>query len=124
MPTATTHHPESDSDSEFEDDEEQSNEDYARIGSPDSIEELEANEFPSYFSERNARLFHSSPTAPYPLPVDAGEQEVRLFLCFYQFFGPIFSPPAIECPERLTQRYEWRQLSYRWPCGADAGARS
>jgi hypothetical protein len=40
------------------------------------IVELESDEFPSYFFERNGRLFHSS-TSPYPLPVDTPEQQVR-----------------------------------------------
>ncbi|KAF8181107.1 S-adenosyl-L-methionine-dependent methyltransferase [Pholiota molesta] len=38
------------------------------------IVELESDEFPSYFFERNGRLFHSS-TSPYPLPVDTPEQQ-------------------------------------------------
>ncbi|KAL9708781.1 hypothetical protein Ac2012v2_007935 [Leucoagaricus gongylophorus] len=41
----------------------------------DEVEELEADDFPSYFNEADGRLFHSSPTSPYPLPVDTPEQE-------------------------------------------------
>ncbi|KIM37900.1 hypothetical protein M413DRAFT_30557 [Hebeloma cylindrosporum] len=46
--------------------------------SPDetsSMEELAPEEFPSYFSERDNHLFHSS-SSPYPLPVDGPEQHV------------------------------------------------
>lgn len=42
-------------------------------------EELGPDDFPTYFSERDGRLFHSSTTSPYPLPADAPEQEVRAF---------------------------------------------
>ncbi|KAF9564172.1 S-adenosyl-L-methionine-dependent methyltransferase [Agrocybe pediades] len=55
----------------------------------DVLDELEAAEFPSHFSERGERLFHSSPTSPYPLPVDTPEQE-RLTMnhdIFNLFFG-------------------------------------
>ncbi|OJA20780.1 hypothetical protein AZE42_07016 [Rhizopogon vesiculosus] len=38
------------------------------------VTELEANDFPDHFSERDGRLFHSHGTLPYPLPVDAHEQ--------------------------------------------------
>ncbi len=37
---------------------------------------IASDEFPGYFTERNGRLFHSSLTVPYPLPVDTPEQEV------------------------------------------------
>ena len=42
----------------------------------DSLISVTSEEFPHYFIEREGRLFHSSPTAPYPLPVDTPEQEV------------------------------------------------
>lgn len=41
-----------------------------------SVVEIEQDDFPRYFSERNGRLFHAS-SSPYPLPVDTPEQEVR-----------------------------------------------
>ena len=41
------------------------------------VTELDQEDFPGYFSERNGRLFHSHGTSPYPLPVDAAEQHVR-----------------------------------------------
>lgn len=41
------------------------------------IVELDQNDFPAYFTEREGRLFHSHGNAPYPLPVDAHEQHVR-----------------------------------------------
>ena len=42
--------------------------------------ELQSDEFPRYFVERNGRLFHSHGRSPYPLPVDAAEQHVRHLL--------------------------------------------
>ncbi|KAK2460438.1 hypothetical protein APHAL10511_007603 [Amanita phalloides] len=39
------------------------------------IEEIRTEEFPSYFIERDGMLFHSVPTAPYPLPVEGHEQQ-------------------------------------------------
>ena len=42
--------------------------------------ELQPDDFPRYFAERNGRLFHSHGLSPYPLPVDAAEQHVRHLL--------------------------------------------
>ena len=42
----------------------------------EGIVELEADEIPGYFQERGGRLFHSHGSCPYPLPVDAEEQQV------------------------------------------------
>ncbi|KAK0238947.1 S-adenosyl-L-methionine-dependent methyltransferase [Armillaria nabsnona] len=39
------------------------------------VEELRSDDFPNYFVESNGRLFHSSSTCPYPLPVDTPEQQ-------------------------------------------------
>ncbi|KAF8124846.1 S-adenosyl-L-methionine-dependent methyltransferase [Mycena galopus ATCC 62051] len=39
------------------------------------FEELSSEDFPTYFSERDGRLFHSHGSSPYPLPVDTPEQE-------------------------------------------------
>ncbi|KAK7055516.1 secondary metabolism regulator laeA [Favolaschia claudopus] len=39
------------------------------------FEELTSDDFPTYFSERDGRLFHSHGRSPYPLPVDTPEQE-------------------------------------------------
>ncbi|KAF8154294.1 S-adenosyl-L-methionine-dependent methyltransferase [Crassisporium funariophilum] len=53
-----------------------STDDYASVH-PDpsnSLEELGADDFPTYFSERGGRLFSSS-SSPYPLPVDGPEQQ-------------------------------------------------
>jgi hypothetical protein len=44
------------------------------------ITELDQAEFPSYFQERNGHLFHSHGSSPYPLPVDAPEQQVQFSL--------------------------------------------
>ncbi|KAJ7603476.1 S-adenosyl-L-methionine-dependent methyltransferase [Roridomyces roridus] len=43
--------------------------------SDSDVEELHPDDFPTYFSQRNGRLFHSHVTSPYPLPVDTPEQE-------------------------------------------------
>lgn len=40
------------------------------------ITEIDSAEFPQFFQERNGRLFHSHGGSPYPLPVDAPEQNV------------------------------------------------
>ena len=45
----------------------------------DDVVELATDEFPGYFQERDGRLFHSHGGCPYPLPVDADEQQVRIF---------------------------------------------
>lgn len=39
------------------------------------VTELEQADFPAYFIERGGRLFHSHGNSPYPLPVDADEQQ-------------------------------------------------
>ncbi|KAI0714217.1 S-adenosyl-L-methionine-dependent methyltransferase [Cerioporus squamosus] len=41
----------------------------------EGIVELSADEIPDYFQERGGRLFHSHGSCPYPLPVDAEEQQ-------------------------------------------------
>lgn len=48
--------------------------------SSSDVTELEQDEFPTYFVERNGRLFHSHGSSPYPLPVDAAEQQVSPLL--------------------------------------------
>jgi hypothetical protein len=45
--------------------------------SDEEIYEVPDEAFPSMFLEIGRRLYHSSPTAPYALPVDTPEQEVR-----------------------------------------------
>ena len=47
-----------------------------RSDTSSDITELDPAEFPQYFQERNGRLFHSHGELPYPLPVDAAEQNV------------------------------------------------
>ncbi len=44
------------------------------------ITELDQADFPSYFDERHGHLFHSHGSSPYPLPVDAHEQQVSLVI--------------------------------------------
>ncbi|KAF7374457.1 Pleiotropic drug resistance ABC transporter protein [Mycena sanguinolenta] len=39
------------------------------------LEESTPNDFPTYFTERDGRLYHSYGDSPYPLPVDTPEQE-------------------------------------------------
>ncbi|KAH9915971.1 S-adenosyl-L-methionine-dependent methyltransferase [Epithele typhae] len=58
-----THHPSSSDD-----------EDDVCIDETDVVE-VPANEIPGYFLERGGRLFHSYGNCPYPLPVDADEQQ-------------------------------------------------
>lgn len=41
------------------------------------VTQLDHTDFPTYFRERSGRLFHSHGNAPYPLPVDTPEQQVR-----------------------------------------------
>lgn len=41
------------------------------------LTELGPDDFPSYFIERDGRLFHSHGNSPYPLPADTAEQQVR-----------------------------------------------
>jgi hypothetical protein len=53
-------------------------EQYASDTPDASMEEIDSDEFPDYFSERNGRLFPSAlSSTPYPFPVDTPEQEVR-----------------------------------------------
>jgi hypothetical protein len=40
------------------------------------LTEVARDDFPSYFEERDGRLFHSHGGSPYPLPVDTPEQNV------------------------------------------------
>lgn len=48
-----------------------------RSDTSSDVTELDTTDFPSYFQERNGHLFHSHGSSPYPLPVDAAEQQVR-----------------------------------------------
>ncbi len=43
-----------------------------------SLVEVTESEIPSYFCERDGRLFHSHGASPYPLPVDTPEHQVRV----------------------------------------------
>ena len=56
-----------------------------------SMVELSPEEFPSYFSERDNHLFHSS-SSPYPLPADGPEQQVL----------PLFIIADVVVPLNLT----------------------
>ena len=53
----------------------------------DDLVEVSAPDFPRYFQERGGRLFHSHGNAPYPLPVDAPEQQVRAPGVVFVFSG-------------------------------------
>lgn len=67
-------------------------EDGEGTSSSSSFDEIGEDDFPSYFSERNGRLYHSNPNAPYPLPVDTPEQQVNPFLLvafFYHSYGSV-----------------------------------
>lgn len=78
MPTAVPYNHTSDVESD-NGSEGHPNEEYVEFspeGSP-SLLPLQPDDFPTYFSERGGRLFHSSTTSPYPLPIDTPEQDVR-----------------------------------------------
>ncbi|KAG6844102.1 hypothetical protein H0H87_009777 [Tephrocybe sp. NHM501043] len=58
--------------------------------------ELTSEEFPSHFTERDGRLFHSHDTSPYPLPADTPEQQrlnvIHAVLCRLigaNYVGPV-----------------------------------
>jgi len=63
-----------DPDSDYNPDDSDYDGEDARSDTSSEIDEIEAEEFPLYFVERNGRLFHSHGGSPYPLPVDAEEQ--------------------------------------------------
>lgn len=66
-----------------------------------SLVEMTESEIPSYFCERDGRLFHSHGASPYPLPVDTPEHEVRaIFLVPTDCKLIIWlgSPIAVESP--------------------------
>ncbi|KAF9047171.1 S-adenosyl-L-methionine-dependent methyltransferase [Hymenopellis radicata] len=77
---------------------------------------IASDEFPGYFTERNGRLFHSSPTVPYPLPVDTPEQErltvqdkaLRIIMG-QPFVGPV--------PEALAPTVGRRKFAVDFCCG-------
>ncbi|SJL09903.1 uncharacterized protein ARMOST_13284 [Armillaria ostoyae] len=58
------------------------------------------DDFPSYFVESNGRLFHSSPTCPYPLPIDTPEQQ-RLNVIHNALFSLIGTHYVGPVPELL-----------------------
>ncbi|OBZ74636.1 Cytochrome b-c1 complex subunit 2, mitochondrial [Grifola frondosa] len=70
--------------------------DDARSTVSSDVVEVDSNEIPSYFVERDGRLFHSHGRCPYPLPVDADEQrrqnglhDTLLRLIGEKFVGPV-----------------------------------
>ncbi|KAF8636112.1 hypothetical protein AX17_003815 [Amanita inopinata Kibby_2008] len=99
MPGLPIQNSHSDSDDESPYDE-GSTDDEQPIHSDDSseVEELRPEEFPTYFSERDGRLFHSHPNAPYPLPVDGPEQDRlnRQHRLLYRIFGSHHFGPVAE----------------------------
>ncbi|KAJ7123755.1 hypothetical protein C8R44DRAFT_840581 [Mycena epipterygia] len=75
----------------------------AEATDPD-FEELVPEDFPTYFSERNGRLFHSHGGSPYPLPVDTPEQE-RMnaqHLALFQLLGAHY-PQSCPVSDVLAQ---------------------
>ncbi|KAI0726961.1 S-adenosyl-L-methionine-dependent methyltransferase [Fomitopsis betulina] len=66
--------------------------------------ELQPDEFPRYFDERNGRLFHSHgrSDSPYPLPVDAAEQhrQNRQHALLYNLVGAHYIGPVQEVLRR------------------------
>ncbi|KAH9886678.1 S-adenosyl-L-methionine-dependent methyltransferase [Cubamyces lactineus] len=53
----------------------QSDDDGTSSDVSDDVVEVRSDEIPQYFEEREGRLFHSHGSSPYPLPVDADEQQ-------------------------------------------------
>ncbi|KZS87155.1 S-adenosyl-L-methionine-dependent methyltransferase [Sistotremastrum niveocremeum HHB9708] len=47
----------------------------ARISTPDSMESIESEELPAFFTERNGRRYHVQSNSTYPLPCDDREQQ-------------------------------------------------
>ena len=47
-----------------------------RSDTDSDITEVDSADIPHYFVEADGRLFHSHGNSPYPLPVDAAEQNV------------------------------------------------
>jgi len=74
MPSVAPYHSNSDNDDESETGSEGSANYIDENFIDDEVEEIEEEDFPSYFNEIDGRLFPSS--SPYPLPVDTPEQEV------------------------------------------------
>ncbi|TFY68656.1 hypothetical protein EVJ58_g879 [Rhodofomes roseus] len=70
--------------------------------------EIQSDEFPRYFVERNGRLFHSHGPSPYPLPVDADEQhrQNRQHVLLYSLIGAHYVGPVQDVlrPIRGVQR--------------------
>ena len=58
------------------DDRHSSDDDKTESDTSDDVVEVPPEEIPGYFQERGGRLFHSHGGCPYPLPVDAEEQQV------------------------------------------------
>ncbi|KAJ7054666.1 hypothetical protein C8F01DRAFT_1162499 [Mycena amicta] len=75
------------------------------------MEELESHDFPTYFVERDGRLFHSHQTSPYPLPVDTPEQERMnvqhriLFELLGTHYPPNCPVPAVLAQDPARRRY-------------------
>ncbi|TBU24943.1 S-adenosyl-L-methionine-dependent methyltransferase [Dichomitus squalens] len=53
-----------------------SDDDDAASDMSEDLVEIPSEDIPDYFQERGGRLFHSHGASPYPLPVDAEEQQV------------------------------------------------
>lgn len=78
--------------------------DDARSDTSSEITEIHQEDFPSYFLERDHRLFHSHGHSPYPLPVDTVEQ--RRYDGQHQLLrkliGDDFVGPVAEVLQHLT----------------------
>lgn len=96
-----------------EDGEENHNDSDSESEAPDAtstLVELSPDEFPTYFSERNGRLFHSG-TSPYPLPVDTPEQTVRMAV---EYTYGIVPELKSHFPRLAPQHHGWHTLSTHW----------
>ncbi|KAJ7454998.1 S-adenosyl-L-methionine-dependent methyltransferase [Mycena galericulata] len=77
------------------------------------VEELLPEDFPSYFSERDGRLFHSHGSSPYPLPVDTPEQE-RMnaqHRALFELMGGTHYPQSCPVSEVLAQDPERQKFA-------------
>jgi hypothetical protein len=126
MPSVVPYHRNSDNESDSGSEEQPEMTGFIAYPSDASIDELEAEDFPTYFHEVERRLYHSSPTCPYPLPVDAPEQEVSSNTIPISVLSNqvlVLLMQTISAAERFQcscPSTDWRLL--HWPCARCPGA--
>lgn len=80
-----------------------SDDDNSDSDTSDDVVPLTADEFPEYFQERDGRLFHSHGGCPYPLPVDAEEQQVSRTLFDSCYASSVISPGIYQRQNGINQ---------------------